>query len=83
VRGYEGESIALIARGGRPLFELDLRKPCAILVGNEGAGLTPGLAKAARVRATIPLPGRIESLNAAAAGAVALFEAVRQRAAKR
>jgi RNA methyltransferase, TrmH family len=83
VRGYEGESIALIARGGRPLFELDLRKPCAILVGNEGAGLTPALAKAARVRATIPLPGRIESLNAAAAGAVALFEAVRQRAAKR
>jgi TrmH family RNA methyltransferase len=82
VRGYQGDSIALVASGGRSVYELDLTGRCAILVGNEGAGLTPRLAGAARVRATIPLAGKIESLNAAAAGAVAFFEAVRQRAAK-
>ena len=83
VRDYAGDSVALVADGGRPLYELDLTGRCAILVGNEGAGLTPALAKAATVRATIPMPGRVESLNAAAAGAVALFEAVRQRKARR
>jgi TrmH family RNA methyltransferase len=80
VRGYEGESVALVARGGRALYDVDLTGRCAILVGNEGSGLTPRVAAAARVRATIPMPGRVESINAAAAGAVALFEAVRQRA---
>ena len=80
VRSYAGESVALVSRGGKPLWEIDLRARAAILVGNEGAGLTPRLAGVASVRATIPLPGRVESLNAATAGAVALFEAVRQRA---
>ena len=82
VRDYAGDAIALVARGGRSLYEVDFTRPCAILVGNEGAGLTPRLAKAARVKATIPMPGRLESLNAAAAGAVALFEVVRQRKGK-
>jgi len=79
VREYSGQSVALVASGGRALYEIDLTGRCAFLVGNEGAGLTPKLAQAARVRATIPVAGRVESLNAAAAGAVALFEAVRQR----
>ena len=83
VREYAGDSVALVPEGGRSLYDLDLTKRCAILVGNEGAGLSAPLAKAAKARATIPMPGRVESLNAAAAGAGALFEAVRQRNAKR
>ena len=51
----------------------------AFLVGNEGAGLSPELVRAASVRVRIPMPGRAESLNAGVAGSIALFEAVRQR----
>ena len=77
--GYRGTSIALTGGGELSLYRLDLRKPVALLVGNEGAGLSPALAQAASVRAHIPMAGPVESLNAAAAGAVALFEALRQR----
>jgi TrmH family RNA methyltransferase len=48
-------------------------------VGNEGAGLAPQLVAAAKIRATISLASGTESLNVAAATAVCLFEARRQR----
>lgn len=74
-------SIATVARGGTSLYELDLAGPLIWLVGNEGAGLSADLVAAADVRATIPLAGGTESLNVAAATAVCLFEASRQRGA--
>ena len=61
------------------LYELDLRGPVAILVGNEGSGLSQMARGAAKTTARIPMPGRAESLNASVAGSLALFEAVRQR----
>ena len=76
---YRGASIALAADGESSLYDLDLAKPCAFVVGNEGAGLSAALKCAAKVRARIPMPGRAESLNAATAGSIALFECVRQR----
>ena len=76
---YDGTSVALAAAGGASLYDLDMTKPVAILVGNEGAGLSRELLDAASVRASIPMPGRVESLNAGTAGSIALFEAVRQR----
>lgn len=79
IAGYRGTTIALAGEAPRPLYDLDLRGPAAIAVGNEGAGLSPGLRRAATCLASIPMPGRIESLNAAAAGTIALFETVRQR----
>jgi TrmH family RNA methyltransferase len=79
VRDYRGSSVALSARGEASLYDLDLAKPSAFLVGNEGAGLSKGLQGAAKVRARIPMPGPVESLNAATAGSICLFEAVRQR----
>lgn len=72
-------SVATVARGGASLYELDLTGPIAWLVGNEGAGLAPSILAAAKVRATIPLASGTESLNVAAATAVCLFEALRQR----
>ena len=81
VAGYEGTSIALEGRGARSLYDSDLRGPVAFIVGNEGAGISAQLAAKAAVKARIPTTGRVESLNAAMAGAVALFECVRQRAA--
>lgn len=60
------------------LYQCDWRGRVALAIGNEGAGLSAGLQQAA-TPFHIPMPGRVESLNAAAAAAVALFEAVRQR----
>jgi RNA methyltransferase, TrmH family len=80
---YRGSSIALAATGERGLYELDLRGPVAIAVGNEGAGLSGAVMQACTIRARIPIAAAVESLNAGTAGAVALFEAVRQRGAAR
>jgi len=79
---YKGQSIALDGRGDASLYDLELRGKTALLVGNEGSGLSPQLLDAAGVRARIPISMRMESLNAAAAGTVALFEAARQRGLK-
>jgi TrmH family RNA methyltransferase len=72
-------SIATVARDGTEIYRTDLRGPAAWLLGNEGAGLSPHLIQMAGRRITIPLATDTESLNVAAAAAVCLFEAVRQR----
>ncbi len=59
----------------------DLTGPCALMIGNEGAGLSEEWLELADARITIPTPGRVESLNAAVAGSLLLYEAARQRAA--
>jgi RNA methyltransferase, TrmH family len=76
---YRGATVALVGGARASLYDLDLRPPTAFFVGNEGAGLTEDVRRAAGVRARIPMPGRVESLNAGTAGSVCLFEAVRQR----
>jgi TrmH family RNA methyltransferase len=82
VRAYRGTSIALVARAKASIYDVDLTGPCALVVGSEGAGLAPSLETAAKLRVGIPMPGRMESLNAATAGSLALFECVRQRAGR-
>lgn len=57
----------------------DLRGPLALLLGSEGAGLPPELARAADLRVSIPLARPVESLNVGVAAGVLLFEAARQR----
>jgi TrmH family RNA methyltransferase len=79
----KANAIATVASGGASLYELDLSGPIVWLVGNEGAGLTPQLVAAAKTRVTIPLADEVESLNVAAATAVCLFEANRQRRLRR
>lgn len=59
--------------------DADLRGPVAIAVGTEKHGLTDGALAAADVRVRIPMVGRVNSLNAATAAAVVLYEASRQR----
>jgi TrmH family RNA methyltransferase len=71
--------VATVARGGRPHVDVDLRGPVAILVGSEGAGLAPELAGSADLRVTIPMQAPVESLNAAVAAALLVYEARRQR----
>ena len=81
IKRFRGQSLALVAQteNTKPLHAMDLSIPTVFLIGNEGAGLSHGLKLAATHRITIPMPGKIESLNAAAAGAICLFELVRQR----
>jgi TrmH family RNA methyltransferase len=78
-RRYRGRVVAAVAAGGKPLFAADLAAPIAVAIGNEGSGLSAELRDAATARVTIPMPGGFESLNAAAAAAVCLFECVRRR----
>lgn len=82
VAAFRGTSVALAGEAKRSLYDLDLRGPVALLVGNEGAGLSAPLEAAATKTARIPMAPAVESLNAAAAGTVALFEIVRQRQGK-
>jgi len=65
--------------GGTRYDAADLRKPAALLFGNEGSGLPDHVAARADLRLSIPLRGRVESLNVGVAAGVILFEAARQR----
>jgi len=63
----------------RTIYELDLRLDVAFIVGSEGRGIRPLIKKNCDFLVSIPMKGEISSLNVAVAGAIALFEAVRQR----
>jgi TrmH family RNA methyltransferase len=80
-RAHGGQVVAALAAGGSDLYAARLVWPLAVAIGNEGAGLSPALAAQCNLRVTIPMAPGNESLNAAAATAVVLFEAVRQRRA--
>jgi TrmH family RNA methyltransferase len=66
----------------QPADLVDLAGPVALLIGNEGNGVPGSLASKAEGALTIPCPGPVESLNAAVAASVLLYEASRQRAAR-
>jgi 23S rRNA (guanosine2251-2'-O)-methyltransferase len=68
------------APGARPYTEVNMILPLAIVVGNEGAGLRRLVRERCDWLMSIPMRGQINSLNAAVAGSLALYEARRQRA---
>ncbi|HEX3662674.1 MAG TPA: RNA methyltransferase [Acidobacteriaceae bacterium] len=63
-----------------PCSQVDWTRPAALLIGNEGSGLSQDLVERADQLVSIPTPGPVESLNAAVAASVLLYEAARQRA---
>ncbi len=67
------------ADGAAPLYETDLRGPAAIVIGSEGDGMSRLVAEQCDFKVSIPMKGHISSLNASAAAAILLYEAVRQR----
>lgn len=77
-RGYPGRIIATGLSTERSLYDEDLTGLAGFAFGNEGSGLSRELLDAATTVISIPMPGRTESLNIAAAVAVCLFERVRQ-----
>lgn len=67
------------AEGSVPMYKADLTGPSAIVIGNEGDGMSQLVRKNCDMTVSIPLNGRISSLNASAAATILLYEAVRQR----
>ena len=67
------------AEGSVPMYKADLTGPAAIVIGNEGDGMSPLVRKNCDMLVHIPMKGRISSLNASAAASILLYEAVRQR----
>ena len=63
-------------------WQADLRSPLALIVGGEAAGASQPARELATGRVSIPMPGKSESLNAAVAGAILMFEVLRQRTGK-
>lgn len=79
-KGFESAALTLV--GGKTHFELDMKKPLVIIVGQEGAGLPEEISSLADHKVRIPMAETIESLNAATSVAVFLYEAIRQRSGK-
>lgn len=67
------------ADGTTDLYGADLKGPAAIVIGSEGSGMTRLVSESCDFLVSIPMKGRISSLNASAAAAILLYEAVRQR----
>ncbi len=63
----------------RVYFQCDLRRDCAIVIGNEGNGICREFLEGADERITIPMEGRTESLNAGIAAGILMYEALRQK----
>lgn len=78
MRAYRGRVVATAHPAQASLFKVNLTGSVALVFGNEGAGLSPALLAAAHEVVAIPMAGKSDSLNVAAAAAVCLFERRRQ-----
>ena len=67
------------AEGTTTLYDADLKGPAAIVIGSEGDGMTRLVREGCDFLVSIPMKGKVSSLNASAAAAILLYEAVRQR----
>ncbi len=71
--------LGLTHRASQNLWELDLKIPLGIVVGNEGRGIRQKVLELCDFQAKIPMKGQIESLNVSVATGIALYEVLRQR----
>jgi RNA methyltransferase, TrmH family len=70
---------ACVADSGASIAEVDLRGPIAFVIGNEGAGISDEILAFCDGSLRVPYPEHVESLNAAIAASIVLYEASRQR----
>ena len=76
-RGFQ--VIAATEKAERLIYEVDMKKPMAIVMGSEGKGVSNSVLALCDRQARIPMRGDISSLNVSVATSIVLFEAVRQR----
>ncbi len=69
-------------RADKKVYELQFQEPCCIIMGDEGKGVQPYLAKAADAFFTIPMANKFDSFNVSVATGIALYEAMKQRIEK-
>jgi TrmH family RNA methyltransferase len=74
--------VLLADMNGESCWEMDLRSPLALIVGSEAEGASQSARELASQKIKIPMAGEIESLNAAVAGSVLMFDVTRQRKEK-
>jgi 23S rRNA (guanosine2251-2'-O)-methyltransferase len=67
------------AGGSSPLWETDFAGPCALVIGSEGDGMGRLVAESCDFIVSIPMRGKVSSLNASAAAAIMMYEVMRQR----
>lgn len=79
LKQFDVQTLAAAVDHGQSSIATDFTAATAILIGNEGSGLSAELIAASSARVTIPCPGPVESLNAAIAASILLYEASRQR----
>ena len=79
MRGSGRRIVVTAVDSGVPYYEEDLSSGIALVIGNEGSGVSDALVQMADVKVTLPMRGRIESLNAAVAAAILMYESVRGR----
>jgi 23S rRNA (guanosine2251-2'-O)-methyltransferase len=80
--GLQQAGVAIVGldeRGETPFTDYDFKAPTAIVIGSEGKGLSPRIRKLCDTLISIPMQGKVASLNASVAAGVVFFEAVRQR----
>ncbi len=80
IADFGGSTLCTVPRGGRPLGETSLGERVGWIFGGEGSGVAEAIAARADLRVTIPMAGKVESLNVAAAAAICLYETARRRA---
>jgi 23S rRNA (guanosine2251-2'-O)-methyltransferase len=73
-------TVGALADGGEDPWRLDLTVPLAVVLGAEGTGLRPLVVRGCDLLVRIPMVGRVASLNVGSAGAILLYEVMRQRA---
>jgi len=71
--------LATSSHKGTPLPQVNFKRPCMVVIGNEGAGVPAKVLAAADEQITIPHSPRVESLNAGIAASIILYEAARQK----
>ena len=71
--------VGITEKASDSLYEQDLQAPLALLMGSEEKGIHPSLLKLTDARGSLPLLGKIESLNVSVACGIALYEVIRQR----
>ncbi len=75
----KGGWVVSIEKGGKPIHKLSFPFPIAVVVGSEGKGVSKSVIEASDLIATIPMRGKVTSLNVSSATAIALWEVVKQK----